>query len=114
MEASGKQRVAPCCRYLEQQCLLQELEQLVTDGQHAIAQPDSDDTSFGEATLLAADVKLQRAGLDFTAETLASLTSHLQAAYAAQRVQLPSPPPRPTTPLADATNKQGMRSLDAA
>eukprot|EP00878_Enallax_costatus_P015027 GHUV01015735.1.p1 GENE.GHUV01015735.1~~GHUV01015735.1.p1 ORF type:complete len:344 (+),score=114.46 GHUV01015735.1:317-1348(+) len=96
-------------RYLEQQCLLQELEQLVTDAQYALKHADGSSTDLSDASAMAAaDGRLQRAGLDFTAEALASLTQHLQAAYAAQRVQLPSPAPRPATPLADATNKQGF------
>jgi hypothetical protein len=65
---------------------VQELEDLLHDVQHVLL----DDAAAYDAGSTHADAKLQQAGLACPADAALSLAKHMQAAYAAQRLQLPT------------------------
>uniref|UniRef100_A0A383VUZ5 Uncharacterized protein n=1 Tax=Tetradesmus obliquus TaxID=3088 RepID=A0A383VUZ5_TETOB len=75
-------------RYLEEASLVQELEDMLQEVQHVLL----DDTTACDAASSQADAKLQQAGLPCPADAALSLAKHMQAAYAAQRLQLPAVP----------------------
>jgi hypothetical protein len=64
---------------------VQELEDLLHDVQHVLL----DDAAAYDTGSTHADAKLQQAGLACPADAALSLAKHMQAAYAAQRLQLP-------------------------
>lgn len=78
------------CRYLEQQTLLRELEDLVNDVQYVITEDSYSSDQHPEANSCNTDAKLRHAGLNCPAAAVTSLSEHLQASYIAQRLQLPS------------------------
>jgi hypothetical protein len=65
---------------------VQELEDLLHDVQHVLM----DNAAAYDAGSTHADAKLQQAGLACPADAALSLAKHMQAAYAAQRLHLPS------------------------
>jgi hypothetical protein len=65
---------------------VQELEDLLHDVQHVLL----DDAAACDVPSTQADAKLQQAGLPCPADAALSLATHMQAAYAAQRLQLPT------------------------
>ena len=67
---------------------MQELEDML----HEVQQVLLDDTTACDAASSQADAKLQQAGLPCPADAALSLAKHMQAAYAAQRLQLPAVP----------------------
>jgi hypothetical protein len=65
---------------------VQELEDLLHDVQQVLL----DDATACDVASNQADAKLQQAGLTCPADAALSLAKHMQAAYAAQRLQLPA------------------------